>query len=55
MLIKLKSWLRKRIAFYKFNKSIKEMSRFPKVIKKTMKEILRLQRKIRGKEFEDKI
>ncbi|GAG62170.1 unnamed protein product [marine sediment metagenome] len=41
MLIKFKSWLRKRILFCKF--------------KKTMKEILRLQRAIRGKKFEDKI
>ncbi|MBA7583769.1 hypothetical protein ES708_25719 [subsurface metagenome] len=52
MLIKLKSWLRKRIAFYKLNKSIKKMSRFPKAIKKTVKEILRLQRAIQRKEFD---
>jgi len=41
MLIKFKSWLRKKISFYKLSKTIKEM--------------LRLQKVIQGKEFEDRI
>ena len=41
MLIKFKSWLRKRILFYKF--------------KKAMKVIYRLQRRIRERDFGDKI
>lgn len=52
MFIKFKSWLRKRIAFYKLNKSIKEMSRFPGVINKTVKEMLKLQRAVQRKEFD---
>jgi len=41
MLMKLKNWLRKRILFYKFKKAVKK--------------VLRLQRRIQGKEFEVKI